>query len=90
MVLGCPVCVRTNGVPVFVTNWTGTPPRASDGHDHHVASYKRYMDHLAGVHSIPETNLCRGHLPVEVISPGAGEFWVPVLQEMADQIDVSY
>ena len=33
MVLGCPICGRTNGVLAFVANWTGVPPRATDGHD---------------------------------------------------------
>ena len=90
VVLGCPECVRTNGVPFFAGNWTGAPPCTTDGHDHHVAATHRYMDHLVAVHSIGAANLCRGHLPVEVINPGAGElFWVPVLREMAARIDVS-
>ena len=90
MVLGCPMCLRTNGVPSFVGNWTGAPPCATDGHDHHVAASSRYMDHLVTAHSIGTASLCRGHLPVEVVNPGTGElFWVPVLREMAARIDVS-
>lgn len=89
MVLGCPRCDRTNGVPDFVMNWTGTPPQAADGHDHHVAASKRYVDHLHGEHNIQVSDLCRGHLPVEVFSPGSQALWVPVLEAMAQAIDVS-
>ena len=37
----------------------------------------RYMDHLASDHSIGTANPCRGHLPVEVINPSAGELLWP-------------